>query len=198
MIFQREYWTPPNASAIRREVTRLASMANKRIERLERNGFTESPAYQYYLSSGGGKFGVKGKNYNEAQQELSRLNHFLDSTTSTVRGATRVLKDMAKNTGLNYTSVRDLKAKAIQFFRIAGMVDEILRSTEGSSTAVGYHAIWNAINTYVAEARIDLANAENDVVEIASKVAGMTTYEQTIQSTLDGRNSVDVKFQWLE
>ena len=56
----------------RREASRLASMANKRVKRLEENGLTDTPAYKAYLETGG-KFSVKGKSYNELQKEKGTL-----------------------------------------------------------------------------------------------------------------------------
>ena len=45
----------------RKELSRLASMANKRIKRLqEKEGYTNTPAYQAMLKSGKPHFGVKG------------------------------------------------------------------------------------------------------------------------------------------
>ena len=85
----------------RREASRLASLANKRAQRLEANGLQDSPAYQMYLKTGG-KFGVKGKTHNELQQEVSRLKRFIDMNTSTVKGVTTTLKEMAANTGISY------------------------------------------------------------------------------------------------
>ena len=46
---------------LKAEVSRLASMANKRLVRLENHGFEDSPAYQQFVASGGEKFRVLGK-----------------------------------------------------------------------------------------------------------------------------------------
>ena len=84
-------------SADRKEASRLASLANKRAQRLANNGLEDSPAYQMYIKTGG-KFGVKGKTHNELQQEVSRLKRFIDMNTSTVKGVTNTLKERAANT----------------------------------------------------------------------------------------------------
>ncbi len=53
----------------RREVSRKASMANKRIERLEKADAKDSPAYKRYVKEGSVRFGVKGKDQKELQKE---------------------------------------------------------------------------------------------------------------------------------
>ena len=47
--------------SLKREGSRLASMANKRLVRLENNGFEDSPAYEQWIESGGQKFRGSGK-----------------------------------------------------------------------------------------------------------------------------------------
>ena len=42
--------------ALKQEISRKASMANKRVQRLERNDLKGTPAYQNYISGGGQKF----------------------------------------------------------------------------------------------------------------------------------------------
>ncbi|WP_457848416.1 hypothetical protein, partial [Staphylococcus aureus] len=79
-------------NAYRKEASRLVSLANKRVQRLELNGLTDSPAYKAYIASGG-KFGVRGKSHNELQQEVARLNRFINSTTSTIKGVNKTLKE---------------------------------------------------------------------------------------------------------
>lgn len=160
-----------NIKAMRKEASRLASLANKRVARLERNELKDSPAYKQYIESGG-KFGVKGKDYNQVQQELSRLRRFIDSQTSTVKGTIDNLKAMAANTGIQYKNLKDLKTKSAKFFELAGKVEQYLRSVDDMASAVGYQKIWEAINEYTDKARIDLGDSERD---IDSMIADVTT-----------------------
>lgn len=83
---------------LRKEVSRMASMANKRIDRLERNNLTMLPAYKAWAENGAVRFSVKGKTYQETQAEYWRLKNFLDDRTSTVKQANQFLKEMAENT----------------------------------------------------------------------------------------------------
>lgn len=68
-----------------RNISVLASAANKRIVRLEKSG-VRSPALDY-VKSHGGKFSVAGKTKNQLLIEYFRLQQFMFSKTSTVRGA---------------------------------------------------------------------------------------------------------------
>lgn len=164
--------------AYRKEASRLASIANKRVERLERNDLQSSPAYQTYLATGG-RFGVKGKTYNEVQAEVARLKRFIDSNTSTVKGVNSTLKDMAKNTGIKYKNMQDLRAKSTKFFELASKVEQYLRTVEDMASAIGYQKIWEAINQYTQDGKIDLSAGEVDIDSMVNSVsAALAEYDQ--------------------
>ena len=159
-------------SEYRKEASRLAAMANKRVARLEANNLQDAPAYKGYLESGGGKFSVKGKTHNELQREVSRMQKFIAAKTSTVTGVNTYLKGIATNTGIKYTNMKDLKAKAATFFTLSNKVEEYLRTVEDMASAIGYQRIWEAVNEYVQTARIDMADANlsiDDMVLTISK-----------------------------
>lgn len=178
-----------NIKAMRKEASRLASLANKRVARLERNELKDSPAYKQYIE-GGGKFGVKGKDYNQVQQELSRLNKFINAQTSTVKGTIDNLKAMAANTGITYKNLKDLKTKSAKFFELAGKVEQYLRSVDDMASAVGYQKIWEAINEYTDKARIDLGDSERD---IDSMIQDVTTAIKEYE-TPDTINEINQNF----
>ena len=169
----------------RKEASRMASLANKRIARLEKNDLTSSPAYQHYLESGG-KFGVKGKTYNELQQEVSRLTRFIESTTSTVKGVQNTLKEMAANTGISYDSLNDLKMKAPKFFELASKVEQYLRNVEDVASAIGYQKIWEAVNKYVKDAQIDLSSGEADIDSMVQSVSSALSTFDSMPQTVSG------------
>lgn len=182
---------------LKAEVSRKASMANKRLVRLENNNLTDTPAYKKWVDyKGGVKFSVKGKDYNQLQQELARLNNFIDSTTSTVRGANKVLKEIAENTGIKYGSVKELQAKSKQFFELTSKIEQYLRQTENSATAIGYRKIWEAINQYVQDEKIALGDANLDIDGLTQKIAEMTTYEQ-VEKGLEGYSSNGSPFEYF-
>lgn len=154
----------------RQEASRLASMANKRIERIEKANLTDSPAYQQYVRDGKVRFGVRGKNYNQLQAEVARMNQFLNSKTSTIRGINDVLKTLAENTGLHYKTLDDLKDKSRNFFRLANRVEDYLRSVEDRASAIGYARIWEAVNTFVQRQELDLSQADDDIDDYVLKI----------------------------
>lgn len=167
---------------LKAEVSRKASMANKRLVRLENNNLTSSPAYQKWVDyQGGVKFSVKGKDYNQLQQELARVNQFIEAKTSTVRGLNKVLKEMAENTGIKYGSVKELQSKSKNFFALADKIKEYLRQTEGSASAIGYQPVWQAINEYVQQEKIDLGDSELEIDGLVDKISKLTSYEKVEQ-----------------
>lgn len=89
---------------LRREVSKRASLANKRVTRLEKQGFNEaSKAYRDAFSQGiSGKFGIKGlQNKKEVLRELERIDNFLNAQTSTISGLKKYLDGVAKRRGEN-------------------------------------------------------------------------------------------------
>ena len=159
-------------SDYRKEASRLAAMANKRVARLEANNLQDAPAYKGYIESGGGKFSVKGRTHNELQREVARMQKFIVAKTSTVTGVNNYLKGIAANTGIKYSNMKDLKAKAATFFTLSNKVEEYLRTVEDMASAIGYQRIWEAVNEYVQTARIDMSDANlsiDDMVLTISK-----------------------------
>lgn len=144
---------------LKKEVSRMASMANKRLKRLERNNLTLLPAYREWEQHGAIKFSVRGKDYNQLQSEYWRLKHFLDDRTSTVRQANKFLREMAENTGIKYRGLADLKSKSKQFFELAEKIKQYNMSINQSAQALDYQKIWQQINTYVNNTNADLASA---------------------------------------
>ena len=146
---------------LKKEVSRMASMANKRLVRLERNELTNLPAYQSWVDGGSIKFSVKGKDYNQLQSEFWRLKRFLDNKTSLVRQANNYLREMAENTGIKYNSLADLKAKSKEFFRLADKIKEYYKISESNALALDYQKIWEQINVQIKQGILDLTGVES-------------------------------------
>lgn len=155
---------------LKNEIQKKANTAHKRLKRLESNNLTDLPAYQQWVKDGEVRFGVRGKNYNELQAELARLNRFLESKTSLVREANKYLKEIAQLTDVEYKSVKELPEKLSNFFRIADKVEEYLRNVEGSASAIGYHKIWEVVNEVVEQEETDLGEGEANIDDLLSKV----------------------------
>ena len=179
---------------LKAEISKKASMANKRLKRLEKNGLTDLPAYRNWVDYGGGtKFSVKGKNYNELQAELSRVNKFIDDQTSTVRGSQSVLKNIASTAGINYKNVGELYSKTTNFFSLASKVQQYMDNTQGAAQAIGYQKLWSVINDYVKENDVDLSESIEDMDSMVSDLIQLTVneYEQEVSDVMsDAFNNI--------
>lgn len=165
-----------------------AKEANRNIERLQKANIS-SPAYNKWLDEGGHRFSVKGKNYNQVQSELARIRQFNNAKTSTVKGANDVLKDMASNIGREHVSLSQLQSEASNFFRLADRIDEYLRTMDSLAMALGYQEIWQAINEYTEENRIDLSNIESNFDELTEAIAQKINYQHDVDIILDESDS---------
>ena len=150
--------------AFREETARLNSMANKRIKRMmskaDENGFT-SPALEKWKNDGSKFFEIRSKtSWNELQKERARVGNFLNSSTSSITGTNKILKEMADNTGLEYKNMADLQSKSSKFFELSNKIDQYYKSKSGEYK--GYQTIWDNINKYVKLDGIDLNNANID------------------------------------
>ena len=151
-------------NAFRKETARLNSMANKRIKRMlskaDENGFT-SPALEKWKKEGSKFFEIRSKtSWNELQKERARVSNFLNSSTSSITGTNKILKEMANNTGLQYTNLADLQSKSGKFFELSNKIDQYYKTKSGEYK--GYQTIWDNINKYVKLDGVDLNNTNID------------------------------------
>lgn len=167
---------------LKKEVSRMASLANKRLRRLERNDLTNLPAYRAWEKNGSIAFSVKGKDYNQLQSEYWRLKNFIDDRTSMVKSANAYLREIAENTGIKYKGLADLKAKATKFFQLVDKIQQYNRLIGESAKALNYRQIWNEINTMLQETKTDLAS-------IASSEDGLERYLSYMNSVVEVENN---------
>lgn len=158
---------------LRMEVSRLAAMANKRLQRLEVRNLTENSAYKNATANGRVRFGVRGKTFNEVQREFADVTRFINNQTSTIRGTHQMLKDLANVTNIEYTTMKDLEKKAGVFFHLASQIEQYLRTVDDMASAIGYQKIWEVINTYVQDNSINLGEAKGDIEKIALAVTDL-------------------------
>ena len=182
---------------LRREVSRMASMANKRIDRLERNNLTMLPAYQAWEKNGSVRFSVKGKSYEETQAEYWRLKKFLDDRTSTVKQANDFLREMAENTGIQYNGLEDLKTKSAKFFELADLIKQYNQSINQSAQALDYQKIWKDINTYVLDTDADLADAVSSEEQL-EKFLNYMNLVQPVENNQEGFSLNGKKWDFIE
>lgn len=182
---------------LRKEVSRMASMANKRIDRLERNNLTMLPAYQAWEKNGSVRFSVKGKSYEETQAEYWRLKKFLDDRTSTVKQANDFLREMAENTGIQYNGLEDLKTKSAKFFELADLIKQYNQSINQSAQALDYQKIWKDINTYVLDTDADLADAVSSEEQL-EKFLNYMNLVQPVENNQEGFSLNGKKWDFIE
>lgn len=182
---------------LRKEVSRMASMANKRIDRLERNNLTMLPAYQAWENNGAVRFSVKGKSYEETQAEYWRLKKFLDDRTSTVKQANDFLKEMAENTGIQYNGLDDLKAKSAKFFELADKIKQYNQSINQSAQALDYQKIWKDINTYILDTDSDLSEAVSSEEQL-EKFLNYMNAVQPVENNQEGFSLSGNKWDFIE
>ena len=186
-----------NDKELRKEVSRMASMANKRIDRLERNNLTMLPAYQAWESNGSIRFSVKGKSYEETQAEYWRLKKFLDDRTSTVKQANDFLREMAENTGIQYNGLEDLKTKSAKFFELADLIKQYNQSINQSAQALDYQKIWQDINTYVLDTDADLAAAVSSEEQL-EKFLEYMNFVQPVEDNKEGFSLGEENWDFIE
>lgn len=182
---------------LRKEVSRMASMANKRIDRLERNNLTMLPAYQAWEQNGSIRFSVKGKSYEETQAEYWRLKKFLDDRTSTVKQANDFLREMAENTGIQYNGLEDLKTKSAKFFELADLIKQYNQSINQSAQALDYQKIWQDINTYVLDTDADLAAAVSSEEQL-EKFLEYMNFVQPVEDNKEGFSLGEENWDFIE
>lgn len=156
---------------LRREASRLVSLANKRLKRIEQQGLIESPAYKKFIEDGGQKFGIRGKNMLEVKQEVARMNDFLKKQTSTVTGTKKYLNNVAKSIGITkFDNYKQLQNQLNTFFRGIGKVREYLQNSKEVSVAIGYSKIFEVVSDYVEEVGTELDSIDDLIIEMAEKV----------------------------
>lgn len=156
--------------AFRREASRKASAANKRIKRLEQQGLTNTPAYKAWFGSGAEHFSVRGKTQDQVKSEMARIERFLDNATSTVRGAKENLAKIAKEIGtVDNDNKQILNNELAKFFEATSKVEQFLNTSEDIATVLNYRQVWNAVNEVREQYINDKGELEITVSELVEK-----------------------------
>lgn len=98
---------------------------------------------------------------------------------------------MAKNTGIKYKNLYDLRSRADKFFELASKVEQYLRTVDDIASAIGYQKIWEAINTYTKESKTDLANSETDIDSLVENVTKMLNGANHLEDLENGTDADD-------
>lgn len=156
-------------SNLAKEISKLASAANKRLKRLESNNYTNLQVYKNVIETGG-KFSVKGKNIDQLENELKRIQNFMNAQTSTIKGANQVLKDMAKNFNLDYNNISELKEKSDKFFELYEKVKEYDQQIGNNMSIINYHTVIDAVSKYINSNKSEYQDIDTAINEIMQKI----------------------------
>jgi len=178
----------------RQEASRKASMANKRLKRMEQQNLAMSPAYKKWVDDGGQKFGVRGKSTEEVKLEVARLNKFLNQTTSTVTGTKKYLTNVASQVGIKqWGSFQSLNNQLQGFFEVATRVQDYLRNSKEVAVSIGYKKIWEQVNEYAETVGKEMTSLQDDVVGIANTILQANSFgkiddltDEFLKSFIDG------------
>ena len=159
----------------RKEVSRKASLANKRLVRLEKNNLQDSPAYKKFMESGGKKFSIRGKTGSELTKELIKIDNFINMKTSTVKGLNKVLRDTADRVGVTYKDMKQLQAYSSRFFELYNKSLQYLDTVEKMGHAFDSTEIMETVRQVVEQEKIDLAESGQAIDEMVQRVTDMLT-----------------------
>ena len=173
---------------VRKEVSRKASLANKRLARLEKNGLTDSPAYKKFLEGGGAKFSIRGKTGSELTKELIKINNFIEMKTSTIKGLNQVLKDTAERVGIEYKDIKQLQQYSSKFFELYNKSMQYLDTVENLGHAFDSTEVMETVRQIVKQEKIDLADSEAALDEMIKRVSDTLTDINNHDEKIEGRD----------
>lgn len=180
--------------AERAEARRLVSMANKRLRRLEQQNLQNTPAYQSWYNNGAVKFSVKGKTHKEVKHEMARMNKFLNQVTSTVTGAKKNLKDIAKRIHLTtWDNFDDLQKRISDYYDISNRILELAKTTRNWAQTFNYEKVGELVAEYMEEVKGEVTKSDAEILMLArrvSKAVGNQAMSKELDSLADRMNKL--------
>lgn len=165
--------------ALKERLRQKVSKANKRVDRLEKKGYTGVPAYKQFQDLKDGKrFSSAGADMKELRKEEAKLDKFLGSKTSTVRGANKNMKDMIKrhNIPTGKMTTQALLRVTSNFYELYSKAEQYLKNL-GAEYSLDSDQKFTDMSEYLEREGIQLDGTEN-VDEIFNK------YKQHLDTTI--------------
>lgn len=162
------------AKAIAKDIQSKMNKANKRIKRLEKSGkYATSKAYAIHIKEKGA-FGTKGKSYNQLLAEQKRINKFIASKTSTVRGTDDDTKRIMKMFKLkeNKENRKLMESHAEKFFELFKKAMEFQFLKGENSLALSSDRIQDEIGKKVESKEINIENTEESLGTVLDDLIG--------------------------
>lgn len=161
---------------LRQKASAAASTANKRADRLIEQGL-KTPALLNIQQ--GNRFGIKGKTNAEVQSEYRRIQRFLAASTSTVRGAKKVIADTANRLGIKRIDPKTDVNTMSQIFRLFSKADEYLSNVQNIGALYSSDQTIEQVVKMVKAEKIDIANIENNLDEVVNAILENLEIERT-------------------
>lgn len=172
----------------REHVSERARVLNKRFQRLENAGLTDSPSYRSFMQrEGGRKFGLtrNGRRISdrEALFELKSIERFLSQSTNTVTGTTDELVKMANRWGVEFDSREEIQHVAGKLYDISNKLLEYNKSA-GMGYTVGTDEIQRIVANFMK------TNPEGADVSVDLATRMLTDYDMYAQQQEERRRQV--------
>lgn len=140
---------------LKKKLRGMISQAKSQLKGLENAGL-DTPAKEKLLSKTDLK--TKGKSYNQLQSTYFAVDSFLKSQTSSVKGATQNLNQIANIIGVKNIPANEIARYASQFFQIASYAKQALQI---SGQSIGSTRIFEAIRKVSKTYQAQWDNAES-------------------------------------
>lgn len=170
--------------ALKAKLKSMIKQAKSQLKGLEKANL-ETPAMQKLLAKT--DLRTKGKSYNQLQSTYFAVDNFLKSQTSSVKGATQNLNQIAKIIGVKNVSANEIANYASQFFQIASYAKQALQTsgqTIGSErlfeairkVSKKYEKVWSNAENSLSRAEIVLQELQRQQAEIAQDEFALYVY----------------------
>lgn len=180
------------------KVKQLANIANKRIQRLEKNNLQNSPAYQSLQVENGiaERFKVNKKfDYNQLQSQYFKLQKFVNYETSTIRGYNRVIKNIASKSNIKYKNLTDLKQKLGYIFSNFSQLEQYFNS---AGLAIPKYEIWREVSKQVEKTRKTIGNNLSNEQILSQTIDSLIKESQAYEKEHTLILNVDGKTEFIE
>lgn len=172
----------------RRELQKIVSekarVANKRLDRLAKNNLQMQSAYRQWLQQGGKRFSTRGMSYQELQSEYWRVMNFLNSETSTVRGAVNHLRNMVGSITSKLTakeiksmSIQELQSFTKNYWNTYNAIQYIYEQANMNAKKLDSQRIIQMVDEYIEQANIDVLSDDLDLSDLEDLGQFILQYE---------------------
>lgn len=184
---------------LKKEVSRLAQIVNKRMQRIEQAQLTFVPEFKKFESEGKPHFGVRGKTYNELQSEYWQLMQYINSKTGTVTQARQyaqtVLNRIGAGDSIKGATVDEMNTYMSNLFEVTEKIQEYLRTTEDKAFALDYQKIWNLVSTYFDSQTVRIADVKSLSNETKEHIINLMKQYRPVEQGIEGY-SVGNNWDW--